>query len=143
MSMNRAQRKAMQRRTGIGPAKLARHCYDIRGDALVRVSDPAAVAVLTRAFTLLLCSGGLPVAIEVTPDEARAFPRFRDNPAGLGVTWLAVGFDSEGRASYALQTANCEDGALASEAARVLACAKLAEVCATPGFPICKTRGRA
>ena len=86
-------------------------------------------------MTLLLRFGGKPVAVPIAEAEARGFPRWRDDVAPGGVTWLAVGVDREGRASYALQTASSPFNALAHETARDRALKNLAQVCATAGFP--------
>jgi hypothetical protein len=136
MTVNRAQRRAMKATAQATAAVLAARCYDFHaGGDLVRITAPAAVAALTRALTLLLCFGGKPVAVPIAGAEARGFPRWRDDVAPGGVTWLAVCMDREGRASYALQTASSPFNGLAHETARERALQNLAKVCATTGFP--------
>src|SRR5690606_26378054 len=91
--------------------------------ALVPVTDARAIATLTRAFALLLRSGGRPVAVPLSDAAAMAFPRHACIPGG--VTWLAVGIDLEYRASYVLQSAIGSDPALTHEAARERALSRL------------------
>ena len=144
MTLNRAQRRAFKRQAAATAALLASRCYDYdQGGAVVAVTHPRAVAALARAFTLLLRFGGAPVAVPLSQAEAEGFPRWRANRIPDGVTWLAVGMDLEGRASYALQAASSPAPALAHHAAEARALADLARICATRGFPIGATRGRA
>ena len=144
MSPNLAQRRAFNRHASTTAALLASRCYDYRqGGAVVAVTHPSAVAALARAFTLLLRLGGAPVAVPLPEVEAKGFPRWAANRIPDGVTWLAVGMDLEGRASYALQSAASPSLAAAHEAAKTKALAELARLCATRGFPIGHVMGRA
>lgn len=137
MTANRAQRRMMKAHAKPAAALMAARCFDFHaGGDLVAITAPLAVAALTRAFTLLLRFGGRPVAVPIAEDEARGFPGWRDDVAPSGVTWLAVGMDREGRASYALQTASSPVLACAHDAAREKALRNLAQVCATAGFPM-------
>lgn len=136
MAHNRAQRRVLKHNAKAAAAQLARRCYDYRaGGGMAPVIHPGAVAALTRAFTLLLHRCGEPVAVPIAKVEAEGFPRWPDDVAPVGVTWLAVGVDMEGRASYALQSAANPSLDLAHEAARAKALAELERVCATRGFP--------
>ena len=108
----------------------------------MRITAPQSVAALTRAFTPLLRFGGEPVAVPIAKAEAQGFPRWSDAFALDGVTWLAVGMDRQGRASYALQTASSPFNPFAHEAARERALRNLAQVCATAGFPMGEARGK-
>ena len=142
MTANRAQRRAMKATTQAAAALMATRCYDFHaGGDLVRITDPQYIVALTRAFTLLLRFGGTPVAVPIAETEARGFPRWRDDVAPGGVTWLAVGMDRDGRASYALQSASSPLNALAHDAARERALGNLAHICATAGFPMGEARG--
>ena len=144
MTANRAQRRRMKAEAKPAAALMASRCYDFQGGGdLVRITAPQSVAALTRAFALLLRFGGEPVAVPIAKAEAQGFPRWSDAFAPDGVTWLAVGIDREGRASYALQTASSPVVACAHEAAREKALDSLAQVCATAGFPLAEARGRA
>lgn len=144
MTANRAQRRRMKGAAAPTAALMAARCYDFQsGGDLVRITAPAAVAALTRAFALLLRFGGQPVAVPIAEAEARGFPRWSREVVPGGVTWLAVGMDTEGRASYALQTASSPFTAFAHEAAREKALRSLAHVCATAGFPVSGSRGKA
>jgi hypothetical protein len=120
--MNRAHRRAIRGSAKATAAVLAGRCYD---------------------FALLLRNGGRPVAVPVSETEARGFPRWAAMTLPDGVTWLAVGMDGDGRASYSLHTASSPIRALAHDAARVLALSKLAAICATRGFPMGPARGAA
>lgn len=144
MTANRALRRKMRAEAKPAAALMAARCYDFRdGSDLVPVGAPMAVAALTRAFTLLLRNGGKPVAVPIAMAEAQAFPRWYNHAVPGGVTWLAVGMDHDGRASYALQTASSPVLAYAHDAARERALHDLALVCATSGFPAAKSRGQA
>ena len=143
MTMNRAQRRAFKHKAQTTAARMAGRCYDFEGPALVHVTDPRAIAALTRAFTISLRFGGKPVALQIGEVEATGFPRWLADHVPGGVTWLAAGLDTEGRASYSLQSAASEDRIQAHETARDQALARLAGVCSTAGFPMGLTRGRA
>lgn len=143
MTANRTFRRAMKRNAEAVAAKLASRCYDFQGGGIVPVSNPLAIAALTRAFKLLLRNGGQPLAVPVSEAEAQAFPAYAANRQPRPITWLAVGMDREGRATYAMQSASSDAPALAHEAARSLALSRLAETCAKPGFPMGEARGRA
>lgn len=144
MTANRAQRRAMKATAQAAATLMAAHCYDFEGGGnLVRIDAPHAVAALTRAFVLLLRCGGKPVVVPIAKAEAQGFPRWSDALAPDGVTWLAVGMDREGRASYALQTASSPFNPFAHEAAREMALQNLAHVCATAGFPMGEAEERA
>lgn len=136
MEMSRAQRRAMKAKAKPTAAVLARHCYDFeRGGNLVRVSDPRALAALGRAFELLLRNGGHPLALPVSDEAAAGFPNWHRDRAPGGVTWLAVGMDRDGRASYCLQSASSTTRAAAHDAARAKALQRLGGLCQTSGFP--------
>lgn len=136
MSRTRNQRRSLKRNAGGTAAVLAACCFDYKGAELTPVSDPLAVDALRRAFTLMLKAGGGPMAVPIANMEASAFPRYKDR--GLlpdGVTWLAVGLDISGRATYAIQTAQDEDRTLAHDAARSMALSRLRSSLAHAGFP--------
>lgn len=141
--MNRAQRRAWKRKAEATGAKLASRCYDFQDGAIVPVADPRAIGALARAFTLLLRNGGQSLAVPLSEAEAEGFPAYARNRPQGSVTWLAVGMDAEGRASYALHSAVSEARDMAHDAARSLALSRLAETCATRGFPMTPARGRA
>ena len=142
MTMNRAQRRALQRNAPATAALMASCCFDFLTDGLKPITNPVAVAALTRAFTHLIRSGGQPLAIPVSEVEALGFPERKPDHLPGAVTWLAVGLDVQGRGSYALHSALSQDRAAAHEAARALALSRLAEVCATAGFPAATTLPR-
>lgn len=137
MNRNRQERRALKAKASIGAAKLAGCCFDYKGTAMQPVTDPVAIATLTRAFTLMLQAGGLPMAIPITDAETLAFPRFAGENRLIagGVTWLAVGLDVSSRATYSMQSAWDESRALAHEAARAMALAHLYAALSKPGFP--------
>ena len=143
MMMNRAQRRAMKGSADSLASTIAGRCYDIHGAGLQRVCDPHSIKALTRAFALLLRSGGQPLAVPISEAEARGFPRFDGSLFTGGVSWLAVGMDAENRASYTLQTAKGDDRSAAHEVARSLALSRLGLVCATAGFPMGEGMGPA
>ena len=143
MTTNRAQRRALKHKAETAAARLASQCYDFEGGGLARVTDPAAIAALARAFAHLLRNGGRPLAVPISEAEAAGFPRWTAERVPGGVTWLAVGLDTELRASYALQSALGGNRALSHEAARAIALSRLAGLCATAGFPMGMTQGRA
>ncbi|MDH2327835.1 hypothetical protein QCN27_13270 [Cereibacter sp. SYSU M97828] len=136
MTRTRNQRRSLKRNAGGNAALLAECCFDYRGSNLTPVSDPIAVDALKRAFTLMLKAGGEPMAVPIANMEASAFPRYKDHGLLLnGVTWLAVGLDVSGRATYAIQTAQDEDRTLAHDAARSMALSRLRSSLARAGFP--------
>jgi len=133
--MNRAQRRAMKRKAPADAALMAACCFDFLRNGIKPVSSPLAVAALTRAFRRMIEAGGEPVAIPVSEAEALGFPeRHADHMPGA-VNWLAVGLDVQRRGTYALHSALSGNRQRAHEVARALALSKLAEVCATAGFP--------
>ncbi len=135
MSLNRAQRRAMKRKAPAHAALMATCCFDFLKDGVQPITDPQAVAALSRAFRRLIEAGGQPLAVPVTEAEALGFPERQADHLPGAVTWLAVGLDVQGRGSYALHSALSPDRATAHDVARTLALARLAEVCALPGFP--------
>ncbi|WP_170317583.1 hypothetical protein [Paroceanicella profunda] len=146
MSATRAQRRALRRQAEDVAARMAAVAYDFEGEQVERISDRHAKAALRRAFHALLLAGGEPLAIRLSEQEARGFPRYRSRELPGGVTWLAVGFDPAGHASYAMQSARANGGIseeMSSEAAKVLALCRLAEIAARPGLPIGTPKGRA
>lgn len=74
MTMNRAQRRAFKHKAQTTAARMAGRCYYFEGPALVHVTDPRAIAALTRAFTISLRFGGKPVALQIGEVEAAGFP---------------------------------------------------------------------
>ena len=74
----------------------------------------------------------------ITEAEAEGFPHHRGQVLPGGVTWLAVGFDADRRAAYALQSARDDmgDDDKANDAVRTLALIPLGGMTATRGFPI-------
>lgn len=135
MRLTRAQRRAMKSKAPATAAVMAACCFDFLKDGMKPITHPHAVAALTRAFRRMIEAGGKPVAIPVSEAEALGFPERKADHLPGGVTWLAVGLDVQGRGTYALHSAESEDKATAHEVARTLALARLAEVCATAGFP--------
>lgn len=135
MAMTRAQRRAMKRKAPASAALLAATCFDFMKGELKPITNPQAVAALTRAFRRLIEAGGQSLALPVSEAEALGFPERKADHLPGGVTWLAVGLDVQGRGSYALHTALADNRAVAHEVARTLALARLREVCAFPGFP--------
>ena len=135
MTLNRAQRRAMKRKAPAHAAFMATCCFDFLKDGVQPISAPQAVAALSRAFRRLIEAGGLPLAVPVTEAEALGFPERQVDHLPGAVTWLAVGLDVQGRGSYALHSALATNRAIAHDAARTLALAQQAEVCAYPGFP--------
>lgn len=133
--MNRETRRAMKRDAPTNADKLAKCCLDFQGAALVKVTDPKAVAALRRAFRRMLEAGGHAVAVPISEEEANGFPRYAENRIAGGVSWLAVGLDPSNRGSYALQSATSNFRPVAHDAAKERALANLALICAVPGFP--------
>jgi hypothetical protein len=135
MRLTRAQRRAMKSKAPATAAVMAACCFDFLKGGTKPVTHPLAVEALTRAFCRMIEAGGKPLAIPVSEAEALGFPERKADHLPGGVTWLAVGLDVQGRGSYALHTAQSDDRPVAHEVARSLALARLAEVCASPGFP--------
>lgn len=137
MSRNRQERRALKAKASTEAAKLAGCCFDYKGTAMQPVTDPVAIATLTRAFTLMLQAGGQPMVIPITDAEAQAFPRFAGEQRLIagGVTWLAVGLDVSDRATYAMQSAWDDNRTLAHDAARAIALSRLRSALREPGFP--------
>lgn len=134
--MNRETRRAMQRNAPAKAATLSKSCHDFQGGALVKVTDPKAIAALCRAFRRMIEAGCKPVALPVTEQEAEGFPRHAANRIEGGVSWLAVGLDPSSRGAYSLQSATSNVRAAAHDAAKEKALANLALICAAPGFPV-------
>ena len=129
MHTNRAARRARKANAVSIATTLSALCYDFREDGTaVRVSDAKAVAALKRAFVLMLRADGNPVAVPLSDVEAQAF-------IDGSVTWLAVGLDPDNRGAYALQSAKADSLAVAHDAARALALARLSDVSGSRGFP--------
>ena len=126
-------------------ARMAATCYDLQSGGLLRITDRHAKAALRRGFEALLRAGGVPQAMPVTQAEAEGFPHHRGQVLPGGVTWLAVGFDADRRAAYALQSARDDmgDDDKANDAARTLALIRLADLTASRGFPMGEARGTA
>lgn len=143
MTLSRAQRRAYRANAKATAATLASHCYDFEAGGLVRITHPEAKAALTRAFTRMLQADCRPLALPLSKAEAEAFPRYHGQAVPDGVAWLAVGIDLDGRGTYAMHTATGPDRALAHDAARAMALARVADLAATRGFPIIEPRGRA
>lgn len=147
--MNRTDRRALRAKAKETAAKAAAQTYDYSNDGrLIRVSDPRAVSVLRRAFETMLRTGQ-PVTMEISEAEARAFPRWEDNSAGMAHV-LAAWIDQSGCCSYAVRSVAARDivtgelHRLASvEVAEAAACKRLAEITRYSGFPISQTEGRA
>lgn len=143
--MNRAQRRALKREAADTAARMAAASYDFQAGGVVRITEPQAKAALRRGFEALLQKGGIPQALPITQAEAEGFPCHKGEVLPGGVTWLAVGFDADLRATYALQSARDDEGddTKANDAARALALVRLAGMTATRGFPIGETRENA
>lgn len=149
MQTNRSARRAMRAAATDVAARAAAACYDYTASgALVRVSDPRAVAVLRRAFAMMLRSGE-PVTLQISEAEAASFPRWSGADAGM-VHVMAAWIDVDGRCAYHIRSGAMRDpatgethAALSADLVDALARASLAELCATSGFPIDKTEGRA
>jgi|GEM_PF-5668815 len=146
---NRTERRAMRARAKETAAKAAAQTYDYSNDGrLIRVTNPRAVAVLGRAFASMLRTGQ-PVTMELSEAEARAFPRWRDNSAGMAhvlVAWI----DQGGCCSYAVRSVAAQDivtgelHRLASvEVAEAVAFERMGEITRYDGFPVGQTEGRA
>ena len=133
--MNRTARRALKRDAPDMAEKLANSCLDYQGGALVKVTDPKAIAALRRAFRRMIEAGAKPLALPITEEEANGFPRHASNRIKGGVSWLAVGFDPASRGAYALQSATSTFRPAAHDAAKEKALANLAMICAAPGFP--------
>lgn len=105
--MNRKTRRMMQAEAETLALSLAATSYDYGASGhLIRVQDARAVAALRQGYAAMLRQGGQPVVIQITKEAARGFPRgglVPDALAGLVRTWLAVGLDRAGNATYTLQ----------------------------------------
>lgn len=143
--MNRKQRRALRARAEDAAARMAAAAYDFQSGGLVRITNRHAQAALRRCFAALMEAGGKPQAQRITDAEAEGFPRHRGQALPGGVTWLAVGFDADMRATYALQSARDDtgDNDRADATARALALLRLAGMTTTRGFPMGETRGSA
>lgn len=137
MTWNRNQRRALKRNAAANAAMLARCCFDYDGAAMLPVTDLLAITTLERAFTRMLQAGGEPMAVPLTEAEARAFPLHEGEKRLLpgGVTWLAVGMDVSGRAAYSMRCAKDANRALAHDAAKAMALARLRASLDMAGFP--------
>lgn len=135
MMPNRAQRRAMKRDAPAKAALMAACCFDFLKDGMKPITDPRAVAALTRAFRRMIEAGGNPLALPVTEAEALGFPERKADHLPGAVTYLAVGLDVQGQGTYALHCALSNDLATAHEVARTLALSRLNATCAFPGFP--------
>lgn len=146
---NRTARRARRNAARDLAAQAAAVTYDFTaaGD-LVRVTDPRAIAVLRRAFGLVLRSMKA-VTMQISEAEAASFPRWSGADAGM-IHVLAAWIDVDGRLAYHIRSGAIRDvatgdtdAALSADLVAALARASLAELCATSGFPIDKTEGRA
>lgn len=146
---NRSARRARRiaARELAAQAAAATYDYTASGD-LVRVTDPRAIAVLRRAFAMTLRSME-PITLQISEAEAASFPRWSGADAGM-IHVLAAWTDVDGRCAYHIRSGAMRDlatgdthAALSVDLVEALARASLAELCATSGFPIDKTEGRA
>lgn len=137
--MNRAERRKARATAGKVAGIFARCCADYdRTGKQQKVTHPRAIALLERAFTVMLQNGGEPHTIELTQKDAATFPRGADTKAPEDCpSWLAVGVDREGRGTYTLRHSKVfgPDTHTAKRIAIAEAQADLAKHTAYPGFP--------
>ena len=142
--MNRNQRRTLRANAPAIAALMAETVYDYTpAGAMVRVTHPAAVAALTRAFQHMIASGGEPHTMRIPSATAEAFPRRSPTPAGA-TSYLAVGLDPDGRGTYSVR-AIATPGAppsLAEALNRKAALHHLSEHTQRRGFPMGKTQGQ-
>lgn len=74
--MNRKQRRRMRARAQQTATVLAGCCfdYDAQGN-LLPVNDPSPLALLKRAFPVMLQNNCEPHVVQITQTDARTFPR--------------------------------------------------------------------
>jgi hypothetical protein len=143
--MNRDLKRKVKADASKIAAQMARTCLDYTGNGVVvRVQDHRAVTVLERAFGAMLRGGCVPLAMQITPDVARAFPRASDAP-GVAKPWLAVGIDGQGRGTYALRWLGIAARNEAEERAlaELAMLAELSRETGRQGFPMGQAMGRA
>ena len=103
--MNRKVRRLMKANAPSIAAEMAGQAFDYTpAGKLVKVSHPAAVAALTRAFQHMLLNGGEPHTIRISSATAEAFPRGVPTPEGA-TSYIAVGMDPDGRGTYSIRAA--------------------------------------
>jgi len=100
---NRHVRRKMRAQAAEIAAGISSRCLDFETGSPVAVTHPRAVAVLRRAFTMMI-EQAQPVAIQLSDSEASGFPNWRESSRGMAHS-LAVGVDVDGRASYAVRSA--------------------------------------
>lgn len=129
--MNRAQRRRCAARADATAAILARTTHDRGEDGAARhVADPLAQAALRRAFAHVLRHGEGCHVMRLSAREAAAFPSPPDTGGGGGA-WLAVGFDRDGRGTYALRGLHVAGAPDALAERRLIEAAMLAELAPT------------
>ena len=135
--LNRAARRKLAAEADTAARALAASCLDYDGEGNLRaVSDRLAVASLERGFARMLRDGARPQVMRLTPEAAAAFPRQPEATVIDGYPWLAVGFDAQSRATYALRYLGLPGSSLADRRlAEAIMHDELAKQCARPGFP--------
>lgn len=102
--LSRNLRRRMAANAGALAPQLAATALDYDGSRrVVPVTDPAARAVLCRAFERMLRAGCEPQVVRLTETEAASFPRGGQAPSRGASAWLAAGVDCGGLATYALR----------------------------------------
>ncbi len=121
----------MASRADATAACLAGTTYDRGRDGrAAHVADPLAQAALRRGFAHVLRHGGDCRVMRLSAREAAAFPSPIPD-AARSDAWLAVGFDRDGRGSYALRAVRVDDAPDATAERRMIEAAMTAELAPT------------
>lgn len=137
--MNRTQRRAMKRNAPKLAAILSETCLDYYGGKLEPITDRPAVAALRLAYRRMLEAGGKPMAVPISEEAAMGFPVRKAKPMPGAAHWLAVGIDVAGHATCTLESAIADCRAVAHDAARDRALARLQRECSFGGYSTAST----
>ncbi len=137
--MNRQQRRKMSAQHKVTAALLARCCFDYDPEGnLIAVKHPRAVALLDKAFSVMLQNNLEPHVIQISQKDARTFPRGDSKKAPDECpSWLGVAVDVAGRGTYSLRYCRVPGAPAALEKQIAIAETKmhLSEHSRTAGFP--------
>ena len=103
--MNRQQRRRLGAQHKVTAATLARCCFDYDASGRrIAVEQPRAVALLEKAFSVMLQNNLEPHVIQISQADARTFPRGDacDAPSDCP-SWLGVAVDVAGCGTYSLR----------------------------------------
>lgn len=145
--MNRHQRRALAKSFAKTAPLLAANVVEFDGvnpssGVGAAVTSPIAIAALTRAIRILGAQNLEPVVIELTREQAHAFPHPPKDANPDQRYWLAVGIDVDTRIAHCLHALwfdveHPRKHALWAQKTMLRYLSKLTGVSGMPGVPTC------